>query len=393
MKEPSASNAGLAALCAHPWTSGIPWPAERSDRPVFGTRVHLGAEALVTGEPAFPAALAALDEAERDSLVRHVDQARRYLARVRPHVVFEAAELRIRYDVERGTTELQSTRGRLALGAWTTILDYAAALRDGRALVADYKTGRQASLEPASRNWQLRIGAVAFARHFGARRVRAELVHLEDDRFGVDAIEFSALELAEIAHEIRELRASLRRGPTPPVPGPHCTERFCPLRGVCGATVGALAAVIPLPRPLLPAVQSDDDARYLYDHIPLAKEALNALEHARDEWARTNPIRFEDGSIYTWREKERRSVSADTAEQRAALGRVLGTHGTTAVQTEYSVTIGGIERAAAAAVESSGDTTRGAKRRLAERALAALGEAGGVKVSRYQSPEKFRPSE
>jgi hypothetical protein len=103
MKEPSASNAGLAALCAHPWTSGIAWPADRgSSAGDLGRSVHRGAEALVTREPVFPGVFAGLSESERESLVGHVRQAADFLTRVRPDVRTEAAELRLRYDVDAG---------------------------------------------------------------------------------------------------------------------------------------------------------------------------------------------------------------------------------------------------------------------------------------------------
>jgi hypothetical protein len=389
MREPSASHLALAALCAHPWTSGIRWPEDRSTAGDFGTRTHLGAESLVTGEPVYPAVFAGLGESERADLLSHVEQARAFLAAVRTRgVVWERAELRLRYDVEHGTAREVGRWEAREPGQWTAILDYCAEMSDGRLLVVDWKTGRQTLTEKAERNPQVRLQALAAARWAGARRVRVVLVHLEADRYETSSADFGPWELAQIAEEARELRASLRRGPTPPVPGSHCTERYCPLRGVCAATASALAAVQPLERPLLPVIQDDAHALYTLQRIAGAEAALGEIKHALAEWARTRPIDLPDGRRYGWRQHEKRTVKVDTAEQRAALARVLGEHGTTAVQTSYETTIGAIEAAARAAVLARGEDKGFAK--LANQALEALREAGGLTVSTYEKPETFR---
>ena len=391
MREPSASHLALAALCAHPWTSGIRWPEDRSTAGDFGTRVHLGAESLVSGEPAYPAVFAGLGESERADLLSHVEQARAFLAAVRTRgVVWERAELRLRYDVENGTAREAARFAAREPGEWTAILDYCAEMSDGRLLVADWKTGRQTLTERAERNPQVRLQALAAARWSGKRRVRVVLVHLEADRYEISAADFGAWDLAEIAEEARELRSYLRRGPTPPVPGSHCTERYCPLRGVCAATTSALAAVQPLERPLLPVIQDDAHALYTLQRIAGAEAALGEIKHALAEYARTRPIDLPDGRRYGWRQHEKRTVNVDTAERRAALARVLGEHGTTAVQTSYETTIGAIEAAARAKLAAAGESKGIAK--LTNQALEALREAGGLTVSTYEKPETFRPS-
>jgi len=390
VKEPSASHLALAALCAHPWTSGIRWPEDRSDAGDFGTRVHLGAESLVSGEPAYPAVFAGLSESERADLLAHVEQARAFLEAVRARgVVWERAELRLGYHVESSTARETARFEPKEPGTWTAKGDYCAEMSDGRLLVVDWKTGRQQLTEHAGRNPQVRLQALAAARWLGVRRVRVVLVYLEADRYETSAADFGPWELAEIAEEARELRASLRRGPTPPVPGSHCTERYCPLRGVCAATTSALAAVQPLERPLLPVIQSDEHALFTLQRIAGAEAALGEIKHALAEWARTRPIDLPDGRRYGWRQHETRRVDVSTAERRAALASVLGEHGTIAVQTSYETTIGAIEAAAKAAVLATGETKGFAK--LASRALDALREAGGLTVSTWEKPETFRP--
>ena len=391
MREPSASHLALAAVCGHPWTSGISWPEDRSTAGDFGTRVHLGAESLVSGEPVYPAVFAGLSESERADLLSHVEQARAFLAAVRSRgVVWERAELRLRYDVEHGTAREAGRWQPREPGCWTAILDYCAELPDGRLLVVDWKTGRQQLTERAAANPQVRLQALAAARWSGRRRVRVVLVYLEADRYETSSADFGPWELAEIAEEARELRATLRRGPTPPAPGSHCTERYCPLRGVCAATTSALAAVQPLERPLLPVIQDDAHALYTLQRIAGAEAALGEIKHALAEYARTRPIDLPDGRRYGWRQHEKRSVNVDTAERRAALARVLGEHGTTAVQASYETTIGAIEAAARAKLAAEGESKGIAK--LANQALEALREAGGLAVSTYEKPEVFRPN-
>ena len=82
MREPSASYLALVQECAHPWTSGIPWPEDRSTAGVLGTRIHRACEALVTGGAVFPWVLAGLSESEQAQLVGCRAMAERYLAEV-----------------------------------------------------------------------------------------------------------------------------------------------------------------------------------------------------------------------------------------------------------------------------------------------------------------------
>lgn len=388
MREPSASYLPLVQACAHPWTSGTPWPEDRSTGGVLGTRIHRAVEALVNGQNAFPGVLAGLSESEQRTLVGCRDTAQAYLReQVWSGVGWEKAEQRIRYHVESGRAALRE-RGHLRQeGWWTGILDHVSGW-NGHLRVIDWKTGRQEETIEAARNPQLRMQAVAAASLYGARHVRAELVYLDPGGVEVDTVEMGPFDLALAREELRDLRASLLRGPTRPVPGPHCTSRHCPLRGVCSATSAALASAYPLERPLTVRVEDEAHARFMLERLDGARAALDEVKHAIAEFARSHPIDLGDGRVYAWHEKSDRKVSADTPEKRGALARVLGEHGQRAVQTKYVVTIASIEEAAAAALEAKGEP-RG-KAALVRATLAELEKVGGLTVSRWEQAEAFK---
>lgn len=388
MREPSASGLPLARECAHPWTSGIRWPSDRSDASDFGTLAHRGAESLVTGEPLFPALLAGLSDAERWSLAGHVDQARAFLGHVRPGQVFELAELPLRYDVESGKSRRVGRHRRLEIARWTAVIDYVGALQDGRIRVVNWKTGRQAHAARAAVNAQLRFEALAAARWAGAWHVRAQIVYLSEDGYEVDSADFGPMDLATIAEEARELLVGLTNGPTPPVPGAHCTRMFCPLRGVCKATHAALGAAYPASPPLPVVIANDEDARRVTEELPLAEAALAGLKAARDEYVRRQAITLSTGETFGYRQHESRSVKCETADQRKALLSVLGEHGHKAIRLSYDTTLGAIESAAREKLAAEGKT-RGLSA-LKEAVFAALRKVGGYTVSTYERPEAFR---
>lgn len=390
MREPSASYLALVQACAHPWTSGTPWPEDRSTTGDVGTRIHRAVEALETGEPVFPSLLAGLSESERRYLYGCRDAAEAYL---RGHVWLgsdgrRCAEQRIRYHVESGRAVEREHGWLRQEGWWTAILDHVSWISPDMLRVIDWKTGLQRDAVPAARHPQLRMQAAAAAALHGVSRVRAELVYLDPGGYEVDAADFDALRLATVREELRDLRQSLLGGPTPPQPGPWCTTRHCPLRGVCPATAAALASAYPLERPLSVRIEDDAHARYVFERLPAAAAALDEIRHALAEYARGRLVDLGDGRVYGWREQSERHVRADTPEQRAALARVLGEDGMRAVQTRYVVTLGSIEDAAAAALRTRGET-RG-KAGLVRAVLAELERAGGVTTTRWEKAEAFK---
>jgi hypothetical protein len=282
-----------------------------------------------------------------------------------------------------GLEELKSRRP----GEWTVKIDLAID-RDGVVDVIDWKTGRQEHTAEIASNWQLRFSALAAARAFGARTIRAALVYLEPGSYWEDAATFYALDLATIAHELRELRATLTRGPTPPVPGPWCTQHYCPLVGDCPATRAALASAYPLEQPLVPVIRDDAHARFTLERIAGAEAALEAIKRAVKDYARTRPVPMGDGRVYAWRKKQRRTIRLDTPARIAALRGVLGESAEKAIKIEASATLEGID---AAARELVGGPGKRGKKVVVDRALEALEAVGGLDVSEYEAPGVFEP--
>lgn len=393
MKEPSASLLALAEHCLHPWTSGIRWPEDRSPAGDLGKRVHRTVEGSERGWPVFPAVLAGLTEAERRSLGLCVEQARDYLDMQRPPwgavPMSTATELWIRYHVPTGKARI-GERGerKREPGWWTAILDYVEVHPGGRVVVRDWKTGRQEHTTDARSNPQLRLQAIAAASFYGATHVRVELVYLGGRDVEVDAAEFGPFDLAMIAADLRDLRAGLLGGPTPPVPGPHCVDRFCPLRGICSATRAALASAYPLEEPLSPTPRDEAHARWIFERLPGARAALEAVEAGLEEFARHTPVSLADGRVFAWREQVRREVHVDTHEQREALAQVLGGAPWT---LRYKTSIEAIEAAARAKLAAQGEK-RGISA-LTKQALAALDKVGGVKLNTYTKAEAFKVKE
>jgi hypothetical protein len=92
----------------------------------------------------------------------------------------------------------------------------------GDVFVGDWKTGR-GKVEPVASNWQLRLGALAAARHAGVERVRAAVVQLPEGGLPfVDLVEWDEFDLSMFAAELREL---VRRLQAP--------ERVVPVRVGC----------------------------------------------------------------------------------------------------------------------------------------------------------------
>lgn len=391
MREPPASQLALAKLCAHPFTSGIRWPYEpQSASGFFGDLVHLACESAVTGECVFPAIYTELNETDRAKLYRCVASARRLLALTPEHHPVEV-ELDLRWNVEAGTVRRAGPDERRSkrAGEWTARIDWCG-VRGDTALVRDWKTGKQQHTDGAESNPQVALGAVAASKYFGTRRARVELVHLDEDDYGIDGADFGPLRLATIAHELRELRATLTRGPTPPIPGPHCTNHWCKLRGVCSATQAALASAYPLERRLTPTITDDDQARWTLERLPAVRAAVDAIEAALKEYAR-KPFTLPDGRIYGWREKEERSVNVSTPDREEAVRRVLGHAAEFAIRKETTTTLGLLEEGVRISLGEA--PARGAKTQKMRELLAELEAVGGLHVSKYEKAEAFKPKE
>ena len=316
MREPSASQLSLASACQHPWTSGMRWPEDpQSDIAIAGKRIHRIIEGAVTGEAIFPEVLAPpLSPSEMDAVIATAARAVELIEREAAGVEWRRAEVWLRYHVESGAVVAVAPRARREPGWWSAILDYVAELPDGSLLVRDWKTGRPTGARAAD-NHQLRLCALAASRFFKANRVRVELAFVDDSGVQLDGADYTAFDLALAAGEMRDLRKKLLGGPTAPAPGPHCTDGYCPLRGICPATRAALAAAYPIEDDLVAQIRDPEHARWILERLPGAQAALDAIKSAVKEYARTTPIPGADGKVYAWRDKTRRTVKVATEEQ------------------------------------------------------------------------------
>lgn len=391
MREPSASQLALAAACQHPWTSGTRWPEETSSIPIAGKRVHRILEGAVTGEAVFPEVLAPpLSASEVETVLATAAQGTALIERERSTMAWQKAELWLRYCVETGAVKLVQPGTGREPGWWSSIIDYVAETAPGEILVRDWKTGRPTGAK-AEDSAQLRLCALAAAKYFGARRVWVELAFIDPGDVWFNGVRFDRFDLACFADDLRKLRRRIIGGPTPPVPGPHCTDSYCPLRGVCPATRAALSSAFPIESDLVAQIRDEAHARWIIERLAGAQAALDAVKSAVKEYAKTTPIHGADGKVYAWRDKTRRAVKVDTEEQRAALRSILGEHAEKALKFEWTTSVGAIEDAARAALEVTGKT-RGLKR-LVDDTLDALGKAGGMNVQTWQEPEWFKPKE
>lgn len=187
--------------------------------------------------------------------------------------------------------------------------------------LVDWKTGRRGV--PAADHWQLRIYALAAARHHGAERVHVHLVYVGEDGQAdprpEDSATFDALALDGIAADLRALLAEVAAvDPTAPVvsPGEHC--RYCPARPACPAFARELAAVNAAGPGWLDRVRAELDtpegfALWHRDRLPVLRAAVDVVaDELRARVAAAGEIALPDGAVVRAAESSRTTLHADT---------------------------------------------------------------------------------
>lgn len=371
MSVPSASSLDLAQRCQHPWSAVPEWPAQAfasSASADLGTAVHAAIDmAIANGEVDVPAVmrahgLAGGDAATGGAMVREA------LDFVRPMVERGAllcTEVPLALDVRTGQARVLRSRGHRDCAGRReheivgtvdlVVVDH------GAVSVHDWKTGRMASSQ--RRGLQLRFAAVAMAGLLDADAVRGSYVYIsEDGAQERGRIELDALDIYEALAELREVYQLVRRGPSAPVPGPHCAEMWCPMLGVCSATASALTTV----RDSLADVSTEERAAQVWEQIPRIEAAIKAAKAELQAMVRRRPVRLLNGKRLALVERSAQRVSTLTPEAVAWLHRE------------------GLDEAldfstSAAALKRAG----GAKK--ARKAMDALGEMGCVRPSTYET--------
>jgi hypothetical protein len=396
---PSASKLSLAAHCAHAWTSGAPWPADVSgDEAQVGNVAHRAGELEVAQQLVDVPALAKAAELSRAGTAQAEVLAGYVADFIRDEVADgyrHLAEIPLAYDLETdggrvlpssGQRDYSARRPTEIVGTVDILARRPAKFGAAAMVVRDWKTGQQAGTDPAAKNWQLATLGLAAARALDVDEVIVELAFVHDEGVRIDRAELGPWELAEHGHRLADLVEGMAHGPTPPQPGPWCVEAWCPLRTVCPATRGALAAIVR--EDPLDVVHDQESARRALAFLQRAKPALEGLEEAIKAFARREPIDLGDGRVYAWREKTRRDLVIDKPEQRAAIEAVLGPHAAAAIELSYDTSIAAIERGARAKLAAEGKK-RGVGK-LRDAAIAALAKVGGVTVARWESADAFK---
>lgn len=99
----------------------------------------------------------------------------------------------------------------------------------GRLYLQDWKSGGCVNLEPAKRNWQMKICAVLARHYYGATHVRVGLNKMEYGTGVVDEHDYDEQGLAVAEWEIMRKLDEMKEPDAPRYAGKWCT--YCPCRG------------------------------------------------------------------------------------------------------------------------------------------------------------------
>ncbi len=224
----------------------------------------------------------------------------------------------------------------------TGTADVVADLGGGHWLVSDWKSGEHGARVAAE---QLRtLGALVLAA-YGGEHATLHAVHLEHNKAArvFDLGSIDAMDGAALLHELHT------RQPGPPVPGDHCGDAYCPLRGRCPAFVEAAAKLRPASLPLadiLPAtgkpatraakrehaegvvvmaerrnplvegIVDDETARVAVDLLPLVERRIELLKADLRDYAERQDggaLDLGDGRRYAAIQQSRHGIDAKAA--------------------------------------------------------------------------------
>jgi len=370
-------------VAACPASAALPQVRSDSEPARKGTAVHLYLACLASGRSREEA----LDEvpAEYRAACGAIDVSRLPTLEYAPEVAFaydyatgNARELGRGLDrgyPDLGPTEIPMTLDSVGVGG-------------SQVVVFDVKTGR-GRVTPAARNGQIRLGALAAARAYGASRATVGLVYVREgeapwsdvadlDEMDLDA---AAIEARDVMRRVGEAAEVVTAGGTPTLTtGDHC--RYCPARTACPARVALLRACVQTPEEIRARVfagleQGERAQAYrLARQIEvLGRELLDALRtSAADE-----PIDLGDGLAYGL--CKGRDEIADAGKCRTLLLEGYGdAAANAAVTVEYHTTKGDIEDALKAAGEKPA-----ARRAFVEKLRAAGAVKAGWMIKEHKA--------
>ena len=189
--------------------------------------------------------------------------------------------------------------------------------------VLDLKSGYEGLVE--DHKPQLMSNAAGIASAWGARGAILEVLHLFNGEVKIDT---QIVEDYELEAHIGVLQARRRETPNAtPVPGPHCSEKYCTAVGSCPEGQRAIAALVPVDRltvKLTGAIESAAEAAARVAILPLLKERVKRYEDECRDWERAHgPVQLADGRWWYEVEGESRAIVASAAAM-AVLADELG---------------------------------------------------------------------
>lgn len=274
---------------------------------------------------------------------------------------------------------------------------------DGDTLrVVDWKCGQASHIGDPAKSGQLRLLALALARHHGHRGpVSLEYVKINESRLWVEKARVTRVDLLSFQAELAALVARLPD--SAPAPGHWCSSLWCPYLGRCPVTVGAVAALRGgLPddpfRVVLPGgrFESDEHATWQYRVLRAADKALEEAWRALKDRARARPVPLGEGVTYAETEKTRETIQIDAAGAEAALRSSLPEVALSEiVEVKRKLTKARLDDAARYAAERRSAATgkRVTIKAVVAQAMLALRQVGAVKVSPYRELAEVKAKE
>jgi CRISPR/Cas system-associated exonuclease Cas4 (RecB family) len=374
VKLPTASSFDLAAKCAHPWTSGIPW--SRPDDPTvfaFGNAVHEAAELAVAHSEVDIVRLANKYELGKDDARRLGAVSRSafdHLAALASDGWLMLAEVAVAYHVTKRTVRLidkytHRQASQAKPGELVGIIDLVC-VRQGQVHVADWKTGTwQRDSTPGL---QVQFAAMAIAKLVGADSASGSLLYVDERGVREVSASWECWDLDSTADVLRRIYDATSGAPTPPVPGEHCKR--CNILGKCSATALAVRDV----ESVATSIATAEDAARIHELMPALEQALKLARERIREMASRAPIRLSNGKRLVVQERTRTTVASLTPEAVAYLNAQQLQDA-----LEFSTSAAAIKRVGGAKVE--------------RQAMQHLREMGCVRESAYTTLAEVKPEE
>lgn len=296
----TGSKLQLAMYCGYSFREDVEIPDEpENEAQASGNRMHAAAAQFIGPDRPDPKAWEALtdDESERMNV-----WARHWSSEIAP-------DLDLGIQTEIAYSYSPTTEHAKRLG-WVEGRDYAAhgVTRDeipmtldvvgesfGELVVIDHKTGRN-PVASAATNMQLRAGALAASICHGKDSATIAIHYIQQDgTIREDKATLDLFDLSDVRDELRAIMRRVRDPETPPVPGSHCHELYCPAISVCPAQRQALAEVVPVD--LSAQIVSPEQLLKSYETRKIATKLLKSLEKAERDYvdASGGSVQLPDG--------------------------------------------------------------------------------------------------